>query len=153
MPGRAAWARVVATLGVVVALDQLTKALVRSGVTPGDENSVLPGVQIVRVRNTGVAFGAFSGAGAIVLVLTVAALVLLVAYFARHPTRPLLWLPTGLLLGGAAGNIVDRVRLGAVTDFVKVPLWPAFNVADMAITLGVLALLYVLEGPRRPATS
>lgn len=146
-------ARVAVIVAAVVGADQLTKALVRSGVSLGEENNVFPGVQIVHVKNTGVAFGALSGGGAIVLVLTGAALVLLVSYFARHPTRPLLWLPTGLLIGGAAGNLADRIRLGSVTDFVKLPLWPAFNVADMAITFGVLALLYVLEGPRRPATS
>jgi signal peptidase II len=52
-----------------------------------------------------------------------------------------------MLLGGALGNIIDRVRLSAVTDFIKLPAWPAFNVADMSITFGVLVLLYVLEGP------
>jgi signal peptidase II len=57
--------------------------------------------------------------------------------------------PTGLLIGGAVGNLIDRVANGAVTDFIKLPLWPAFNVADMSITFGVLALLWVLEGPRR----
>ncbi len=147
------YARAGVILAVVVALDQATKALVRSGIPPGEENSVFPGVTLVHVRNTGVAFGAFSGAGAIVLVLTVVALVLLAAYFARHPDRPGLWVPTGLLLGGALGNIIDRVIRGSVTDWVKLPLWPAFNVADMAITIGVLALLYVLEGPRRPVAS
>jgi signal peptidase II len=55
------------------------------------------------------------------------------------------WLPTGLLLGGSFGNIIDRIRDGAVTDFVKLPSWPAFNVADIAITVGVLALLWVIE--------
>lgn len=148
-----ATARVALVVAVVVVLDQLTKALVRSGVSVGEENNVFPGVQIVHVKNSGVAFGALSGGGAIVLVLTGVALVALLAYFARHPTRPLLWLPTGLLLGGAAGNLIDRLRIGSVTDFIKLPLWPAFNVADMAITFGVLALLYVLEGPQRPATS
>jgi signal peptidase II len=69
----------------------------------------------------------------------------LLAWFALHATRPLIWLPTGLLLGGALGNIVDRLRDGHVTDFVKLPAWPAFNVADMAITFGVIALLIVLE--------
>ena len=63
-------------------------------------------------------------------------------------TAPWLWLPTGLLIGGALGNLIDRLADGAVTDFIKLPLWPAFNVADMAITFGVLALLYVLEGRR-----
>ena len=70
-------------------------------------------------------------------------------YFARHRARPLVWLPAGLLLGGALGNIVDRIRDGAVTDFLKLPLWPAFNVADIAITVGVLVLVYVLERRER----
>jgi signal peptidase II len=78
------------------------------------------------------------------------AVLALVAWFARHAARPLVWLPVGLLAGGAAGNILDRARHGAVTDFLKLPAWPAFNVADMAITIGVLALLYVVERSERP---
>jgi len=70
----------------------------------------------------------------------------LVVYFLLRPTRPGLWIPTGLLVGGAVGNLIDRLANGWVTDFIKLPLWPAFNVSDMAITFGVLALLYVLEG-------
>ena len=76
------------------------------------------------------------------------ALLALLVHFARHAHRPLLWLPTGMLLGGALGNIIDRLRAGSVTDFVKLPLgWPPFNLADVAITLGVLALVLVLERP------
>ncbi len=96
------------------------------------------------MRNDGVAFGAFGGRP-IVLVIVLVALAGLVTWFTLHATRTLIWLPTGLLLGGALGNILDRVRDGAVTDFVKFPAWPAFNVADTAITFGVLALLVVLE--------
>jgi signal peptidase II len=73
------------------------------------------------------------------------ALLALVLYFARHTAKPLMWLPVGLLLGGALGNIIDRVREGAVVDFLKIPMWPAFNLADVAITVGVLSLIYVLE--------
>ena len=62
--------------------------------------------------------------------------------------RPWLWLPTGMLVGGAIGNLIDRVANGQVTDFIKLPAWPAFNVADMSITFGVLILLWVLEGRR-----
>jgi signal peptidase II len=140
-----AWARAGLVLGLVVGADQLTKHLVRSGITPGDENPILPAVRLVHVRNHGVAFGALAGGGAIVVAIVAAALLALTVYFATHAARPLIWLPTGLLIGGAAGNIIDRVRDGAVTDFVKLPGWPAFNVADVAITFGVLALLYVLE--------
>jgi signal peptidase II len=136
------------TAGVVV-LDQATKALVRSAITSGDEESVLPFVKLVHVRNSGVAFSMFSGGGPLLIVFAALATGALLGFFYVHAERPLAWLPTGLLLGGAIGNLIDRVRDGAVTDFVKLPSWPAFNVADIAITFGVLALLYVLEGPPR----
>jgi signal peptidase II len=99
----------------------------------------------VHVRNHGVAFGAFADGQTVVGIVIAVALTALVVYFVMNARRPLLWLPTGMLLGGALGNIVDRVRDGAVTDFIKLPLWPAFNLADMSITFGVLVLLYVLE--------
>ncbi len=146
-----AFAKAGALAVAVVGLDQLTKHFVRSGIAVGDVHKFLPGVNLVDVRNSGVAFGVFSGGGAIVLVFTFLALALLLGYFARRPERPWLWLPAGLLTGGALGNLFDRLVHGAVTDFIKLPLWPAFNVADMAITFGVLALLYVLEGGRRDA--
>jgi signal peptidase II len=149
-----AWGRVALVAAGVVALDQATKALVRATVARGDREAVFPGVEIVHTRNTGVAFGALAGGGAIVTVVIALALVALLGYFATHVRRPLVWLPTGMLLGGAIGNVVDRVRDGGVTDFAQVPLgFPPFNVADMSITFGVLVLLYVLErqdaAPRR----
>jgi signal peptidase II len=132
----------------VVALDQITKNTIAAGITPGDHERFLPGITFVHDRNTGVAFTLFSGGGALVLVFTLAALSLLIGYFAMRPDRPLLWLPTGMLVGGAIGNLIDRIAHGGVTDFIKLPHWPAFNVADMSITFGVFALLYVLEGRR-----
>jgi signal peptidase II len=132
----------------VLALDQLTKRLVISGISVGAQHKFLPGIQLVHVRNSGVAFGFLSGGGALVLLFTFAALAVLLTYFISHPTRPWLWVPTGLLVGGALGNLLDRILNGAVTDFIKLPHWPAFNVADMSITFGVLALLWVLEGKR-----
>src|SRR4051794_4006064 len=145
MDGRA-WGRVALVAAGVVVLDQATKALVRATVERGERVAAIPGVDIVHTRNTGVAFGALSGGGAVVTVVVAAALVALLAYFATHVRRPLFWLPTGMLLGGAIGNVIDRARDGGVTDFVQLPLgFPAFNVADMSITFGVLALLYVLE--------
>jgi signal peptidase II len=140
-----AWGRAGLVLAGVLLIDQVTKRLVQSNIAEGDRNGVFPGVELVHVRNHGVAFGAFAGGGTIVAVIIGAALVALVVWFMRHTTRSLAWLPTGLLLGGAVGNIFDRIRDGAVTDFVKFPAWPAFNVADVAITFGVLSLLYVLE--------
>ncbi len=143
-----ATARAAALAVGVLAADQLTKALVRAGVERGEVDPVLPGLDLVNTRNSGVAFGFLSGgAGWVVGLVTIAALAVLVGFFVRHRTRPLVWLPTGLLLGGAFGNLVDRVREGSVTDFLDPVAWPAFNLADAAITVGVLALLYVLEGP------
>jgi signal peptidase II len=141
----AVWARVGLVLTLIVLIDQVTKALVRNGVDVGEEDSILPAVTLVHVRNTGVAFGAFSGGGIIVVVLVTLALSALLYYFVTHIDKPLIWLPTGMLLGGSIGNIIDRVRDGAVTDFVKLPAWPAFNVADISITFGVLVLLWVIE--------
>ena len=132
-------------LVLVVVLDQVTKALVRGGIDIGEEDSVLPAISLVHVRNTGVAFGAFAGGGIIVVLLVAAALGALLYYFFTHLDKRLVWLPTGMLLGGSIGNIIDRVRDGAVTDFVKLPAWPAFNVADVSITFGVLVLLWVIE--------
>jgi signal peptidase II len=132
-------------LAAVVVLDQLTKVLVRHGIDVGEEDSVFPAVSLVHVRNTGVAFGAFAGGGIVVVLLVAAALAALLYYFVTHLDKPLVWLPTGMLLGGSIGNIIDRVRDGAVTDFVKLPAWPAFNVADISITFGVLVLLWVIE--------
>ncbi len=132
-----------------VAADQAVKALVRSTIERGDAVDFVLGIQIVNVRNRGIAFGMFSGGGVLLVLFALAALAALLVFFARHRDRPLVWLPTGLLIGGATGNLIDRAREGAVTDFIDLPAWPAFNVADMAITFGVLTLLYVLEGPPR----
>ncbi len=150
-PRGSAYARAALVLAVVLALDQVTKHTLAKGITPGQPKRFLPGVQLVHVRNSGVAFGFFSGGGALVLAFTLIALCVLLSYFLARPGRPGLWLATGLLIGGAVGNLIDRLVSGAVTDFIKVPLWPAFNVADMAITFGVLSLLWVLEGGRTDA--
>jgi signal peptidase II len=141
----AAWARAALVVAGVVAIDQAAKALVVDSLTKGEKRDLAFGVDLVHVRNKGIAFGLFDGGGTALTVVTIAALVLLLAYFATHATRPLLWLATGLLLGGALGNLLDRARDGAVTDFIDPPLWPAFNVADIAITVGVVALLLSLE--------
>lgn len=137
-----------AVIAGVLALDQGSKALVRATVAPGSRDGIFPGVELVNTRNTGVAFSLFQGGGALLIAFSVAAMAAVVVFFALRPDRPGAWLPVGLLLGGAGGNLIDRAREGAVTDFIDLPLWPAFNVADVAITVGVLALLYVLERPR-----
>ena len=154
MTSRGAWARTGLTVALVVAADQFTKKVARDGIRPGEEDPIFPALKLVNVRNEGVAFGIDVGGKTLVIAIIALALLALVLYFARHTARPWMWLPTGMLIGGALGNIVDRIRDGAVTDFLKIPAWPAFNLADVAITLGVVALVLVLErrdeGDERP---
>jgi signal peptidase II len=149
-PGPAA---ALATAGVVVAVDQATKQLAISGIERGQEKEVFFGLDLTNTRNTGVAFGALEGGGAVVAILIGLSLALLLGYFAIHRESPWLWLPVGLLLGGALGNLADRARIGAVIDFIDPVAWPAFNVADSCIVIGVLALLYVVEGRERRTRS
>ncbi|HEX3689821.1 MAG TPA: signal peptidase II, partial [Solirubrobacteraceae bacterium] len=124
-----AFARVSVLVVVVLILDQVTKHAVIAGIPVGTSQKFLPAVNLVHIHNSGVAFGFFSGGGAVVLVLTVTALSALIIYFLLRPTRPWLWLPTGLLVGGAVGNLIDRLVHGYVTDFIKLPAWPAFNIS------------------------
>jgi signal peptidase II len=144
-------AAAVATAGVVVAIDQATKQLAATRIAVADHVDVIPGLQLTNTRNTGVAFGALEGGGLIVAILIGLSLAALVAYFVANRERAWLWLPVGLLLGGALGNLADRAREGAVIDFIDPIAWPAFNVADSCIVIGVLVLLWVVEG--RPPRS
>jgi len=148
------WLRVAIVAAVVIVLDQVTKELLRSSLAFGASAAVVPGVvTLVRTTNSGAAFSALSGSVVVVTLLALAVLALLLGFFARFATRRFLWLPTGMIAGGALGNLIDRVRLGAVTDFIKLPHWPAFNVADSAITLGVIALVLIItRGGARSTT-
>ena len=143
-----AWARTGLVLAAVLAADQVTKALVRSALAVGERREILGPLDLVRVNNDGIAFGFLGGGQAVVAIAVAAALVGLIVYFVLNAGRPLVWLPTGLLLGGALGNVFDRLRDGVVTDFLRLPHWPAFNVADMAITAGVIALVFSLDADR-----
>jgi signal peptidase II len=144
-----AWRLAAVVAAVTVAADQALKQWVVSSIARGEERDVFFGVELTHVRNEGVAFGALGDGGALVVVLTAAALAGLTLYFAFNAHRPWLWLPAGAIVGGALGNLADRAREGAVIDYVDPVLWPAFNLADAAIVIGILALLYVVEGPRR----
>ncbi|MBI4898830.1 MAG: signal peptidase II [Actinobacteria bacterium] len=137
--------RAAATAVIVTVLDQATKWAVFHFVNAGDEVNVFIGVSFSQTRNEGIAFGLFSGRPWLVLGLVAAALSVLVWFFARHRDRPGLWLATGLLLGGAFGNAIDRLTIGYVRDFVNLPGWPSFNVADIAITCGVIVLVLTAE--------
>jgi signal peptidase II len=142
------WALALATVGVVVLVDQATKAWVRATVDPHEKINVFFGIDITLVKNTGVAFGALSGSGSLVLVAVAVAITGLLAYFAANISKPGLWLPVGAVFGGALGNLADRARIDGVTDFIDPVLWPAFNVADMCIVFGVLGVLYIAEAQK-----
>ena len=145
-----AWLLAIVVLAAVVGLDQLSKHAVEHSIVPGEERRLLPGIQLVDTRNHGVAFGFLPGSHVGVTVLIGVALLVLLIYFALHATRRFMWLPTGMLIGGALGNILDRLRDGSVTDFIKLPLgWPLFNLADASITLGILILFLLIDSPRR----
>ncbi len=154
MTATGAWVRALITAAVVLAADQLTKQLAIDAIARGTREDFFLFLDLVNVRNTGVAFGALQNGGLIVGAVVALALVALLAFFARNATRPLAWLPVGLLLGGALGNVIDRIRIGAVIDYLKVPNWPAFNLADVSITVGVILLVIVIErGAREDAAA
>ena len=145
-----AWLRAALVLVCVVAADQLSKHWVESSIVPSEERRFLPGIQLVYTRNRGVAFGFLPGSHVGVTILIALALLALLVYFARHASQPLMWLPTGMLIGGALGNIIDRLNKGAVTDFIKLPLgWPPFNLADSSITIGIVILFLLIDHQRR----
>ncbi len=147
------WRRAALAAGLFLGADQATKQLVVHSIERNRHENVFFALDITNVRNTGLAFGTLAGNGVAVPALTIAAVVLLVVYFARRAETPHLWLPVGVVVGGALGNLADRAREGAVIDFIKPSFWPAFNLADTGIVLGVLAVLYVVEGSRQPARS
>lgn len=129
----------------VIALDQLTKWWAFSALQEGESANVFLGVTFLETRNEGIAFGFFAGKPLLVLALMTAALAVLLWFYLRHRDRGALWLATGLLLGGAIGNAIDRLAFGYVRDFIDTTLIPTFNVADIAITFGVILLVLTAE--------
>ena len=127
---------------VVTALDQASKALVRDRLALGE--TWLHGWGLIRlshVENTGAAFGILQGAGDLLIVTTLIAVGALAFFLLTLPSRSRLYpLALSLILGGAVGNLIDRVRYGSVTDFIDPTHYPAFNLADSAIVIGVVAL-------------
>ena len=153
--GGSHWLALLAIALSAVAADQLTKHVVASQLQLDDGVHVVGPLWIRHVRNSGIAFGLFSQATAVVIVLTGIAIAWMLIYFARSGARhPVLPVALGLVIGGSMSNLVDRVRLGYVTDFIDLRWWPAFNLADSFIVIGVLVLLVALmlaeREPRQP---
>lgn len=150
-----------ALAAAVLLLDQATKLGALDGLASRSPVALIPSLLTLRLRyNTGAAFGLMGGSSLLLVVLAVLVIVLLVTFGHRTALhcRPLL-VGIALQIGGAAGNLVDRVRLGHVVDFIDVRLtptytWPTFNVADMAICCGAGLMAYVLftgQAEERPA--
>jgi signal peptidase II len=140
--GARAWRLAGALCGLVVIVDQAAKALVEDRLVPGQDVDVIGPLELTLSHNSGVAFGLASGGGTRLVLLTTVALAVIAFVFARNPTRPGMWVAAGLLAGGALGNLADRVRVDAVTDYIVIGSWPAFNLADVAVTAGVLILAF-----------
>ena len=148
------WLSLVAVALAAVGADQLTKAIVTSRLGLDEEVHVLGPLSIRHVQNSGIAFGLFASATSLVILLTAAAVAWMLYFFARSGARhPVLPVALGLVIGGSLSNLVDRVRLGHVTDFLDFKFWPAFNLADSFIVVGVGILLLALVAADRPARS
>ncbi len=148
---RGRWLIAIAALVAAFVLDQVAKIAVRDGIAQGDEIDVLPGVHLVHTTNKGIAFGMLPGHQTLVAVLTALALCVIGGTLMALAERtPAVMLGGGLLVGGAVGNLVDRLAHGGVTDFIGITSrWPPFNVADIAIVVGaVLAATGLVGGPR-----
>ena len=135
----------------MLAADQLTKALVASRFIPGESLPLIPQIlHLTYVQNTGAAFGLFKGRQLVFVAVSVAVVAWILWEFGRQrgtAGRLNLW-AAGLVLGGAVGNLVDRLRLGYVVDFIDVRVWPVFNIGDSAITIGVTLLIWQSLRPR-----
>jgi signal peptidase II len=144
------WASLAAVALAALAADQLTKAIVTSELALNESAQVVGPFSIHHVQNSGIAFGFFASATSLVILLTGVAVVWMIYFFARSGSRhAVLPVALGLVIGGSVSNLVDRVRLGHVTDFLDFTYWPAFNLADTFIVVGVAILLLALVAADR----
>ena len=143
--GPAQWLALLVVAVAAVVADQLTKQLVGRTLAVGDSVDLIGPFSIHHVENSGIAFGLFASRTSFVIAITAIAVGLMLWFFARSARRhPVLPVGLGLVLGGSIANLVDRVRLGRVTDFLDLDAWPAFNLADMFIVVGVAVLFGTL---------
>lgn len=129
----------------VLALDQITKHLALSRLEEGVAEHVCGGLYLTLVMNPGGAFGLFQSWAQLLVILSVGVILAIVILVSRRSALPApLVVSLALQLGGALGNLVDRVRFGNVVDFIDLRIWPVFNMADTAITVGVVLLWWFL---------
>jgi signal peptidase II len=139
-----------ALCGAILVLDQAIKALIENHLVPGEQVDLFGPLALTLAHNEGVAFGLAGGSALPLIAFAVLALAFVGFLLARNPTTPGIWLAVGLVAGGALGNLADRLRAGEVTDYVELGSWPPFNLADVAITVGVavFALIFMREEHR-----
>lgn len=127
------------------ALDRLTKWVVEGQLALGESVPVWPGVfHLTHIRNPGAAFGILPNQTVFFIVVTLVVIAVIIYLGPKAKNYPVLRLALGLQLGGALGNLVDRLRYGSVTDFLDFRVWPVFNIADSAIVVGGILLAYYL---------
>ncbi len=140
--------------GLTLVVDQLSKWAIRTTCIPQQSLPVLPGIlHLTYVRNTGAAFSLFQGQVPILIVISVIVAGWMAWELLRHPhaTRHIP-VALGMILGGAIGNLIDRLRFGYVEDFIDLRVWPVFNLADSAISIGVMWLIWkTLRDKKAPA--
>lgn len=148
-----AWALAGVLCAVVVAADQAIKAVIEDRLYVGEVVDVVGPLSLTLSHNKGVAFGLAGGAGIGLVLVTAAALALIAFVFSRDPAKRGMWVAVGLLAGGALGNLVDRLAAGEVTDYIDIGSWPAFNLADVAITVGVAMMVLIYIRDAEPAAA
>ena len=152
--GAAQWLSLLAVAGAALFADQLTKQVIARTLTVGEKVDIVGPFSIRHVENSGIAFGFFASRTTVVIAVTTLAVAWMLWFFARSARRhPVLPVALGLVLGGSVANLVDRIRLGRVTDFLDLEAWPAFNLADTFIVVGVgilFAALVLADRPRTP---
>jgi signal peptidase II len=151
--GQAQWIALLAVAGAAFFADQVTKQVVARALAVGETADLAGPFSLHHVQNSGIAFGLFASRTTIVIAVTAVAVAWMIWFFARTGRRhPVLPVALGLVLGGSIANLVDRIRLGHVTDFLDLEAWPAFNLADTFIVVGVAVLfgtLVLADRPRR----
>jgi signal peptidase II len=137
------------TAACIVIADQVSKFLIRSNMAVGESIPRDSFVSIHHLQNTGAAFGLFDDHTSVLIGISTLGAIAVIASFFYTDKLPFLHgtgakIVLGLVLGGIIGNLIDRIRLGYVTDFIDVGIWPTFNLADSAVVIGILSLIYLI---------
>ncbi|HEY5528429.1 MAG TPA: signal peptidase II [Thermoleophilia bacterium] len=142
------WLILVASAGIAVGLDLLTKSIAEAHLVLGETHKILPFLYLQRTANTGVAFGLLGGRGSFIIVANVIAILVVIFYVVMEKRPAVAGVGGGLIVGGSLGNMVQRLAYGEVTDYLKFPHWPNFNLADVFIILGIAVIFLgvIVEG-------